>query len=121
MLEHFVKPQLVSDGILNTAVFQHDGALPEFPLIVSDYLNRMLPRWWIGRSSPNIWTPRSPDLTLLDFFMWGCINSHNHRVKITSLHQLCERIVEAVNSIAHDQLQRVFSTMAERWSLCIDK
>lgn len=27
----------------------------------------------IGRHGPHAWPPRSPDLTPLDFFLWGCV------------------------------------------------
>ncbi|KAJ8872498.1 hypothetical protein PR048_026104, partial [Dryococelus australis] len=90
MLKFFLEPQLESD-VLNTVVFQHDRAPPHFALIFRDYLNRTFPGWWIGHLT----------------FMWCYIKSHVYRVKITSLHQLRERIMEAVNSITPDQLQSV--------------
>jgi hypothetical protein len=34
-------------------------------------LNRMYPNRWIGRGGLRYWTPRSPDLNPLDFFLWG--------------------------------------------------
>ena len=33
------------------------------------------PGLWIGKGGPVAWPPRSPDLTLLDFFLWGHIKS----------------------------------------------
>ena len=46
---------------------------------VGDWLNLNLPQKWIGRvnsQDTNIpWPARSPDLTPMDFFVWGYIRS----------------------------------------------
>ena len=44
-----------------------------FPSTVSvrRYLNRWYGEWWIGRGGPVPWPPRSSDLNLLDFCVWG--------------------------------------------------
>lgn len=31
------------------------------------------PDWWIGRDGPINWPPRSPDISPLDFFLWGYV------------------------------------------------
>ena len=68
----FVEPLLLSDGILNTVVFQQDGALCHCALIVRDYLNRTFPNHWIGHGRSRLWAARSPDLTpLIIFFCLG--------------------------------------------------
>ena len=43
MLEQFLEPQLISDGIMDTVVFQQDGAPPHFAITVRDYLNQAFP------------------------------------------------------------------------------
>jgi hypothetical protein len=40
MLEQFLEPQLLTDGILDTVVFQQDGALCHYAITVCDYLDR---------------------------------------------------------------------------------
>lgn len=35
----------------------------------------MFPDKWIGRDRPIAWPPRSPDLSLLDFLLWGYAKS----------------------------------------------
>ena len=62
MLENFLEKMLLSDGILNTVVFQQDGAPCHYALIVCDYLNSRFPNRWIGRGGPRLWAARSPDL-----------------------------------------------------------
>ncbi|KAJ8933896.1 hypothetical protein NQ318_001689 [Aromia moschata] len=55
---------------------QLDGAPIHNAVIVRNWLNENFPNYWIGRSSPLIrWPPRSPDITPLDFFLWGRIKN----------------------------------------------
>ncbi|CAF1680033.1 unnamed protein product, partial [Adineta ricciae] len=50
---------------------EQDGAPPHFAVDVRQYLDHQFPQRWIGRGGPIRWAPRSPDLTPLDFFLWG--------------------------------------------------
>jgi len=75
MLEQFLEPQLLTDGILDTVVFQQDGAPFHYAIIVRDYLDRRFPGRWIGRGRTQSWAARSPDLRPLDFFACGFIKS----------------------------------------------
>ena len=70
MLEQFLEPQLLADGILDTVVFQQDGAPCHYATIVCDYLDRNFPGRWIGHGGTQPWAARSLDLTPLDFFAW---------------------------------------------------
>jgi len=71
MLEQFLELQILKDGVLDTVVFQQDGAPCHYAMIVRDYLDRPFPGRWIGRGGTQTWAARSPDLTPLDFFAWG--------------------------------------------------
>ncbi|KAE9536207.1 hypothetical protein AGLY_007430 [Aphis glycines] len=42
-----------------------------YTIPVREYLDREYPGKWIGRRGPIEWPPRSPDLTPIDFFLWG--------------------------------------------------
>ena len=37
------------------------------------FLDATFPNRWIGRDGPTPWPPRSPDITPLDFFLWGYV------------------------------------------------
>jgi hypothetical protein len=55
--------------------FIHNGAPTHFSLFARRYLNRRFPGRWIGRGGPIVWSPRSSDLNLLDFYLWGHLKS----------------------------------------------
>ena len=65
MLKHYVVSQL--EEFQPWVVFQQDGAPPHWGLMGGDFLNETFPNRWIGRSDPTPWSPRSPDITPLDF------------------------------------------------------
>ena len=51
--------------------FQHHGAPAHFALDVREYLKNVFRNRWIGRGGLVQWPPRYPDLTAMDFFIWG--------------------------------------------------
>ena len=51
--------------------FQHDGAPSHCTRHVMQHLHDTFHSMWIGRGSTINWPPRSPDLTPLDFYLWG--------------------------------------------------
>lgn len=53
--------------------FQQDGAPAHFAVLVRQYLDLVFPNRWIGRLGPMEWPARSPDLTPLDFYLWGFV------------------------------------------------
>lgn len=60
-------------AVLADMVFMHDGAPAHYAIDVQNWLNRFFPGRWIGRGGPIFWPPRSPDMNILDFFVWGYI------------------------------------------------
>jgi hypothetical protein len=78
MLQNWLMPQLAEE---EEFIFQQDGAPPHWHMGVREYLNGNLPGRWIGRASAadNIfctWPPRSPDMTVCDFFLWGFVKDN---------------------------------------------
>jgi hypothetical protein len=62
---------LMKDRRNRSLIYQQDGAPAHFSNAVRGALNAELPNRWIGRAGPIPWPPRSPDLTVLDFWLWG--------------------------------------------------
>ena len=100
MLLLFLEPQLIQDQAIDTVVCQQDGASPHLANIVRNHLNEVFTNKWIGRGSPRIWVPRSPDLTPLHFFAWGYTKAQVYRMKIRmGLPELRNLIQAAVDTI----------------------
>lgn len=58
---------------LATAWYQLDGAPPHCSQEVTTVLNNLFGDRWLRRLGPWDWPARSPDLTTLDFFLWGTV------------------------------------------------
>ena len=52
-------------------VFQHDGASAHYETRVRAWLDGKLEDRWMGRGGPIPWPAQSPDLSPLDFWLWG--------------------------------------------------
>lgn len=97
--------------------YRQDGASAHFSRIVTDYLNLVFPNQWIGRGGPMAWPPRSPDLTPLDFFLWGYLKD---RVCFPeSLLEMQNRILDNCLIPDEDMLSRVMESFEERIYLCM--
>jgi hypothetical protein len=79
--------------------FQQDGAPPHFHRDVRRYLDTVYANKWIGRGSINPWPPRSPDMTPLDYFIWGTVKERVYQTPINSREDLEHRITLACRSI----------------------
>ena len=101
----FLEPHPLTDGILDTVVFQQDGAPRHYAIIVRDYIDRSFPGRWIGRGGTQPWAEPSPGLTPLDFFACGFIKSKVYTGRrIGDLAELRNRIIDAVQKITPHKL-----------------
>jgi len=99
--------ELLEDVPLNTRqsiIFQHDGAPPHYSNAVRDYLNAQYPMW-IGRGGTVAWPPRSPDLTPMDFCVWGLYKSLVYFHEVQSEEELRRRIDRA-----SEEVRRIISS-----------
>lgn len=120
MLEHFFYPQLRQENILHTVYFQQDGATPHYAFITRDSLNTAFGNKWIGRSGPIPWPPRSPDLTVPDFFLWGYVKDRCYSPLPQSLNQLKMNITNVIENIPQVFLRNCFTRFARNLDKCIE-
>lgn len=118
-------PQLLEDVPLASRYrmyYQHDGAPAHFSRAVSVYLNEQFPERWIGRGGPQTWPPRSPDLTPLDFCVWGWMKSIVYEKKVNTREELLDRIADAATRIKNNRapLRRATRTIRKRAAKCIE-
>jgi len=119
MLEEYLVPELRRRRRLRTTIFQQDGAPPHWSLEVRAFLNQNFPARWIGRDGPSHWSARSPDLSPLDFYLWGFIKDRVYRRRPSSLSELHDFIEEEVMAVPVDCLPGVFSNFERRLRLCL--
>lgn len=105
----------------NDVIFQQDGAPAHFARLVRDYLDLIFPNRWIGRNGPMEWPPRSPDLTPLDFFLWGFLKDRVFRTTCETIQEMEDRIIENCLIPDEDMFIRVRESFGERLFLCMDQ
>lgn len=79
-------------AIRRNMYFMHDGAPPHFSVAVRNHLNNVFPNRWIGRGGYIAWPPRSPDLTPLDFYLWGHLKTLVYSTPVDTREELLQRI-----------------------------
>lgn len=121
MLEQYAMP-IITDGEDDGGlIFQQDGAPPHYASIVREYLDETLPQRWCGRGGGEgwrAWPARSPDLTPLDFFLWGYVKNLVYQVRINDLAHLKARITDAINSVTPEMLGHVWGELEYRLDVC---
>lgn len=102
--------------------YQHDGAPCHSAARVTEYLNQAFPRRWIGRRSEIPWPPRSPDITPLDFFLWGLLKEivYKHR-PFQDVDHLEEIIRQCVRDVTPDMIRAAVSEFSKRTIKCMER
>jgi hypothetical protein len=125
--QHFLQhelPQLMEDVPIGQRInswFMHDGAPAHFSLAARNFLDLTYPQQWIGRGSTHNWPARSPDLNLVDFFLWGHLKSLVYASPIQDEEMLRNRIIDACEIIKNTPgiFQRVRDSLLRRAEACI--
>ncbi|KAJ8951697.1 hypothetical protein NQ318_012239 [Aromia moschata] len=89
---------------------------------VRNWLNSEFNEHWIGRDGPILWPPRSPDLTILDFYLWGRLKQIVYREPLENdEEQLKTRIQNAVKSLSIEEIRNSFNEFRARIEICAEK
>jgi len=89
-------------------IFQQGGAPPHWGLHVRRFLEAAFPNRWIGTDGPTPWPPRSPDITPLDFFIWGYIKDKVFSTPAPDITNLKARITDAFATLTEDMLDNTW-------------
>lgn len=112
-------PDTVNPTEINRNIwFQQDGATPHYAAVVRAYLNQVFPHRWIGRRGEIEWPARSPDMTPLDYFLWGYLKSKIYSNKPININDLKNRIMHEINKISAEMLQNVLEEFQHRLFVC---
>lgn len=106
------------DGNIQNIWFHQDGAPPHYAVIVRQYLTNTFPNRWIGRRGEIEWPSRSPDLSPLDYFLWGYVKNNVYVTKPANLADLRERILHQVNLISPEMRRNVLNEFYLRLGHC---
>lgn len=85
-------------------VFQHDGCPAHFQREVREHLDNSFPNSWIGRAGPIPWPARSPDLTPLDYHVWGRAKELVYFTEVPTKEVLIERINAAFATMRQEMV-----------------
>lgn len=120
-LEHTL-PGLLENIPMETLWLQHDGAPAHYSREVREYLSNTFENRWIGRGGHVAWPPRSPDLTPLDYFLWGALKQEVYAVQINSREQLLQRIIDACDIIKSqpNSIAKSVKQLYQRGQKCIE-
>ncbi|GFW54537.1 uncharacterized protein TNCV_2232111 [Trichonephila clavipes] len=96
--------------------FQQDGATCHTARATIDLLKDTLGDRLISRFGPVNWPPRSCDLTPLDYFLWGYVESLVYADKPQTLDHLEDNIRRVIADIRPQMLEKVI----ENWTSRLD-
>lgn len=107
--------------------FQMDGAPAHYGRQVRAWINENYPQRWIGRltqieagNGPVAWPPRSPDITPMDFYVWGHLKDIVYATTVETREELVERIEKACRLLKGNRPQVLaavnsVTTIIEKW------
>lgn len=122
-----LEPQLVqifgqqANGAIRRAWFFQDGAPAHRLIAVRDRLQELFPHRVVGLGHHVEWPPRSPDLTPLDFWLWGDVKASVYAEgPPRNLRELRRRITDAFTRIRRTRVtSRAVHHMYDRAMICI--
>lgn len=106
---------------LRSLWYQLDGAPAHCTHDVAAILTNLFDDRWIRRLGPWDWPARSPDLTPLDFFLWGVIkNKVYNGESINNVDELEQKINQAFDEIRPQQIEDAVMSVENRLIKCLD-
>ena len=119
-----VQRYFVNKGIDRNAVWwQQDGAPAHTSNESMQYLRGQFPGKVISKRGDFLWPPRSPDLAILDFFVWGHLKHKIWTVprnqKPRNIDELKRAIRRECEAIPRDMIFDTFHAMVDRYQRCI--
>ena len=99
--------------------WQQDGAPPHYFTPVRDTIDNEFPERWIGRRGFVEWPARSPDITPMDYAVWGIMKVNVFKVHSQSLAELRGRFIDASNDFNENLCQSICRSLPSCMVKCI--
>ncbi len=128
MVNQVVVPHLLANwryqqnanGSIRRVWWIQDGAPCHRARIVHDRLQALFPGRVIGIGHDVEFPPRSPDLTPLDFYLWGFLKCQVYRTPPANIQELQRRINNEVRQLSRSRVpRRAVEAMRSRAARCI--
>ena len=81
----------------------------------------MFPNKWIGKYGPHHWPARSPDLSVLDYYLWGRVKDLVYCERPTTRDNMIHRIRDAIRSLDADEILNATNNFKKRIRACIEE
>lgn len=109
-------------NLRNNCWLQMDGAPAHYAIENRRWLNNNFPERWIGRLGPIGWPPRSPDLTPVDFFVWGYLKDKVYATPVNTREELIQKIREACEELRANQnfINAATHSLVRRCQKCVE-
>lgn len=126
LYQNWVFPKIRRYRNRHQLIFQQDGAPPHHNNELLRLLDQEFPGRWMGRGtnaypSPYPWPPRSCDLTVCDYWLWGYVKSKLYSVDpYPSTEELKKRILEVFKGISNDMIIRAINDYPIRLQKCVE-
>lgn len=115
-------PALRRKGIdVDTIWFQQDGAAPHTAIDVITWLQQTFGRNLISLKTDCEWPPHSPDLSPLDFFLWGHLKDKVYKPTPTTTDELKAAIKREIRVISSETCTAVIRNFQQRLDVVISE
>ncbi|KAA5634671.1 hypothetical protein F3G63_34680 [Pseudomonas aeruginosa] len=122
MIEEFFIPELQNFSGFNARTwFQQDGATSHTSNTAMPVIRQLFPGKVISKRGDISWPPRSPDLTPMDFFLWGYLKAKVYDTNPRSIEALKENIRREMTSISAVTCRAVIDNFRRRLQECRDR
>lgn len=111
--------ELPLDQLRNIRWFQQDGAPAHNSRAVREYLDEQFPGRWIGNTGPVLWPARSPDLTPLDFFLWGYLKNRIYNRVYDTIEELEEAVRGEISVLPPRLIRNAINSVSSRCNSCL--
>lgn len=119
LLQDTVVPALSRRHDFHNLYFMHDGAPPHYATKVRRHLDVTFPGKWIGRRGPIEYPARSPDLTPMDFSVWGIVKNSVYSKKPRTLAHMEQFIREAFQDFNAELCTKICRSVLSRSHECV--
>lgn len=101
--------------------FQHDGATAHTTRENIAYLQQFYGDRLISQNVNPEWPARSPDLTPLDFSIFGWLKDNVYKQRLQNREELMNEITHCSENLGEVMLQNIFENMKRRVALCLQQ